>query len=141
MSDRGSFRGIGRGRSRVSTVIAVVDGGGGVAITSGLKLWFEVPYACTIEAVRIEADQVGSITFNIYKLLESERMAGVAADSTHSICAQSQPLISSAQRMADTTLSGWDTYVQAGDWLYVNVDSASTVSKVSLSLTTRRYFS
>ena len=139
MGNRGSFR-QGRSRSRVANLTFILDGGSGAALTTGLKIWQEIPFPCSIEKIKVEADQSGSMVLNLYRLSEAERIAGVTASSSYSICAQSQPTLTSVQRITDTTLSGWDTYLRAEDWLYVNIDSVSSISKAAVSLTLRRYF-
>lgn len=42
--------------------------------------------------------------------------------------------ISSATKSQDATLTGWTTSVAAGDVLGFNVDSASTVQRVTIAL-------
>jgi hypothetical protein len=52
-----------------------------------------------------------------------------------SITASAKPTLSSATKSRDTTLTGWTTSIAAGDVLGFKVDSATTVLKVTLSLT------
>jgi hypothetical protein len=49
-----------------STLEYVIDGAGST-ITTGLKGWIEVPYACTITRATLLADQTGSIIVDIYR--------------------------------------------------------------------------
>lgn len=137
MANRGSFR-QGRGSSRRTTVNVSLDGGAGSALTTGLKTWWEIPFPCVIEKAKIEADQSGSVVLDIYRLTEAERIQGVAAAAAYSICTASKPTLSTAQRMTDTTLNGWNVQLEAEDWLYLNVDSVTSISKLTLSLTLRR---
>jgi hypothetical protein len=51
-----------------------------------------------------------------------------------SITASAPPTLSSAQKAQDSTLTGWTTSVAAGDILAYNVDSATTVTRVLVSL-------
>jgi len=45
-----------------------------------------------------------------------------------------KPTLSSASKNQDLTLSTWTTSITAGDWLRFNVDSASTVTRIALSI-------
>jgi len=117
--------------SAVAPIEFVIDGGG-VAITTGSKGYLEIPYACTITAVRLMADQSGSIDVSIKK-------ANYATmPTTTSIVAADHPVLSSAVKSQDTTLTGWTTAIAAGDWLEYVVNSASVVTRVTLSLTVTR---
>lgn len=112
------------------TVNFVIDGGGSV-LTTGLKGWLEMPRAGTITAARLLADQTGSVVVNVWK----KAYAGLPATVADKITASAPPTLSSAQKSQDTTLTGWTTSVSAGDWLYFNVDSATTITRVTISLT------
>lgn len=108
----------------------IIDGGT-TAITTGVKGYFEVPFACEITAARLMADQTGSIVIDVWV----DTYANAPPDNTDSITASAPPTLSSAQKSQDTTLTGWTTSIAAGDWVGINVDSATTVTKVTLSLT------
>lgn len=105
--------------------------GGGSAITTGVKADLYVPYACTITAVTMLADQSGSIVVDIWK----DTLANYPPTDSDSITASAPPTISSATNSQDTTLTGWTTSVSAGNTLRFNVDSASTVTRLNLVLT------
>jgi hypothetical protein len=112
---------------------AISDGNGG-AIMAGLKGFVEVPFACSIAHVALVSDVSGSVVIDIWKVA----FAGVPATSGNSITASDKPTLASAQKYFDTSLTGWTTTVSAGDWLYFNVDSATTVTKVTVSLLCNR---
>jgi hypothetical protein len=112
----------------------VIDGGGS-AITTGMKGRLEIPYACTINRATLLADQSGSIVVDIWKCTYAQFDGG----STHpvsgdKITASAPPTISSATKVQDSTLTGWTTSVSAGDILAFNVNSATTVTNVTISL-------
>jgi len=108
----------------------VIDGGGST-ITTGVKGDIEVPYACTITAARLLADQSGSIVVNVWK----DTYANFAPTAGDKITASAPPTISSASKSQDTTLTGWTTSISAGDILRFNVDSVTTIQRVTVSLT------
>lgn len=115
---------------KTRTLGTVIDGGGAV-ITTGVKGYLEVPMACTITAVRMLADQSGSIVVDIWK----DTYANYPPTDADSITASAVPTISTATKSQDTTLTGWTTSISAGDILGFNVDSATTVTRVTLQLT------
>jgi hypothetical protein len=116
--------------TRTFAITIVIDGGGS-AITTGVKLDVEIPVACTLTANRLFADQSGSIVIDLWK----DTYANFPPTVADTITASAKPTLSSAQKSQDTTLTGWTTSVSAGDILRVNVDSATTVQRVTLSLT------
>lgn len=104
--------------------------GGGTAITTGLKGFVRVPYNCTITGWELYADQTGSVVIDVWK----DTYANFPPTSLDSIAGTEKPTLSSAQKNQDTSLSTWTTSVTAGDIVAFNVDSATTVTRVSLSI-------
>jgi hypothetical protein len=101
-----------------------------------VKGYIEVPFACTITAVRLLADVSGSIVVDIWK----DTYANYPPVDADSITAAAVPTLAAAIKYQDTTLTGWTVTVAAGDILGFNVDSAATVKIVTLSLTVTRKF-
>ncbi len=119
------------------TSIEVVIDGGGSTITTGVKLDVEVPFACTINRVTMLADQSGSIVVDIAKdtYANYPPTFGGGGDS---ITASAKPTITTATKSQDSTLTGWTTSISAGDTLRFNVDSATTIQRVTVSLKVTR---
>jgi hypothetical protein len=117
----------------VSALTFVIDGGGS-AITTGVKGDIEVPFACTITAARLFADQTGSIVVDIWK----DTYANFPPVVGDSITASAKPTLSSAIKAQNTTLTGWTTSIAAGDVLRFNVDSITTCTRVTVSLSVTR---
>lgn len=111
----------------------VIDGGGS-AITTGVKGYLEMPFAGTITANRLFADQSGSIVIDIWK----DTFANFPPLDADSITASAPPTLSTAQSSEDETLTGWTTTFSAGDILGFNVDSITTCERVTLSLSGTR---
>jgi len=111
------------------TITFIIDGGGSV-ITTGQKGHLEIPFACTINQVTMLADQPGSIVVDIWK----EIYTYFPPTDADSITASAPPTISSAQKSKDSTLTGWTTAIDAGDILAFNVDSCTTITRVTISL-------
>lgn len=111
----------------------VIDGAGS-AVSTGLKGYFEVPFACVITENTLLADQTGSIVVNIWKTTFASFVPGTHPVAADKITASAPPTISAAAKSQDATLSGWTTSLAAGDILALNVDSAATITRVTLSL-------
>jgi len=108
--------------------IGITVDGSGSALTTGSKGFRTIPDAATIVGWQIVTDQSGSIVFDIKKCAHAN------FPTTSSICASAKPTVSSAQIAHDETLTGWTTAIDAGDILEFVVDSASTVTRATLTL-------
>ena len=115
--------------SNEAAIEFIIDGGGS-AITTGVKGYLEIPFACTIKAVRLLADQSGSIVVDIWK----NTYANYPPLDADSITASAVPTITTAVKSEDATLTGWTTAVTKGDILGYNVDSVTTHERVTVSL-------
>lgn len=115
--------------SNVADLTFIIDGGGS-AITTGEKGHLEIPFACTITQVTALADQSGSIVVDIWK----DTYANFPPTNADSITAAAPPTITTAQKSQDSTLTGWTTAIAAGDILAFNVDSITTITRVTISL-------
>lgn len=105
--------------------------GGGATLVVGQKAYLYAPYACTITAVTMLADQSGSAVVDIWKVA----YASYPPTISNTITASALPTISSAQKSQDTTLTGWTTSVSAGDTVIFNVNSCTSITKLNVSLT------
>lgn len=114
---------------RIASIGLVIDGGGS-AITTGLKGYLEVPFACTILAATLLADVVGSVVIDIWK----DTYAAYPPLVADTITAAAKPTIAAANKGQNTTLVGWITAIAAGDILAFNVDSVATITKLTVSL-------
>lgn len=118
--------------------ISFVIDGNGSAIATGIKGDLFIDFSCTITQVTLLADQSGSIALDLWKCTYS-----AFDDSAHpvvgdSIVASAPPTISSAVKAQDSTLSGWTTSVAAGSAIRVNVSSASTITRCTMTLKVTR---
>lgn len=114
---------------RTGCITYVIDGGGS-AITTGIKGDFSVPAGCTITSVTALADQSGSIVVDIWK----DTYANFPPTDADSITSAAPVTISSATKATDSTLTGWTKTLSAGDTLRFNVDSATTVTRVTIEI-------
>lgn len=130
----GSWVSIPSGTSRIGTIGIIIDGGGSV-LTTGVKGFVQIPFACTITGwTLLSTDPTiisGSVVMDIWK----DTYANYPPTVADTITASAKPTISSAIKGQSSTLTGWTTSIAAGDILGFNVDSVSALKKVTLSLT------
>ena len=111
--------------------ISFVIDGGGSAITAGVKGDIEIPFACTLTGYRILADQAGSAVIDIWK----DTYANFPPTDADSICAGVEPTLSAAAKAEDLAITDWSgEAIAAGSILRFNVDSAATVTRLTLVL-------
>lgn len=111
------------------TIEVVIDGGG-ILLTTGIKTDIEIGFAATISAWTLLADQSGSVVVNIWKDVYANYPPTVA----DKITASAPPTISSATNAKSSTLTGWTTSISAGDTLRFNIDSVTSIQRVTLAL-------
>ena len=104
-----------------------IDGGGSTPV-SGSKGFVQCPYAGNITGWTMLADQAGSAQVTVKK----STYAGFPA--TSSIVASAPPALVSAQKNSTTVLTGWTVAVAVGDIFEFNLDSASTLKRLTLEL-------
>lgn len=107
-----------------------INGQDNVIVTGVAGVGIQVPFACTINSVTLLANTTGSIVIDIWK----DTYANFPPTVADSICASAKPTITSGTKSTDSTLTGWTKTISAGDVLYFNVDSCSTITNVVLIL-------
>jgi hypothetical protein len=117
------------GSGKIYKVGITIDGGGS-AITTGVKGYSAIPVTGTIVRARMMADQSGSAVIDVWK----DTFANYPPTNADSITAAAPPTLSAQDHSDDTTLTGWTTAVTAGDVLGFNVDSAATITRLTLEL-------
>lgn len=109
-------------------------GNGTDVISTGFQGRIRIPFACTIVGVSLLADQTGSIKVDLWK----DTYANYPPTDADTITGANEPEISSGIKDEDTTLTDWTTSISAGDIIYVNVDSCSTITHCTLVLNVKR---
>lgn len=112
-----------------SSITFIIDGGGST-IATGIAGDLEIPFNCTINRATLLADQSGSIVVDIWK----NTYANYPPVVGNSITASAIPTITTAVKSQDATLTGWTTTINAGDTLRFNVNSVTTIQRITLSL-------
>ena len=118
------------GVAKNESAIEIVIDGGGSELSTGVALDVEIPYNCTINGVKALANESGSVVVDIWK----DTYANFPPTDADSITASAPVTISTATKSEDTTLTGWTTSLSEGDILRFNVDSVTTITRVTVSL-------
>lgn len=111
----------------------IIDGNGG-AITTGVKGFLEIPWDCTIESVTLLNDQTGSIVVGLWV----DSYANYPPTVADSITSATPPTVASGMKSQDETLTGWTTALTKGQIIGFNVNSATTVERVTVSIKVTR---
>lgn len=115
-------------------VITVVLDGAGAAIPAGMKVDVQLPFACTIQGWTMLADQVGSIQIDLWRTSYANSPPNVG----NTITASAKPALANALKGQGTALTGWSLALSAGDVIRFNVDSATTLQRVTFALRLQR---
>jgi len=114
--------------------VTVVLDGGGAAIATGVQTFLSLPVSGTWKKWRLvsidPAVTAGSIVVDIWR----DTYANYPPTVADTITASAKPTLTAATKAESATLTGWTTAFSAGDVLGFSVDSATTVTKVSLVL-------
>ena len=102
--------------------------GAGSTITTGIKGDLIVPYNCVISGWALYADQIGSIVIDVLKSTPA------AFPPTVSITGTDIPTLSSQTNALSVALTGWTTTLNTNDVLRFKVNSATTITRVTISL-------
>lgn len=114
--------------------IEIMMGNGVNEILTGVQCYVEMPFAMTVEAARLVSKDSGSIVVDIWK----DSYANFPPTDADTITSSTPPTITTATKSEDTDLTSWTTALAKGDWLAFNVDSVTTCTLVTLSLSGKR---
>lgn len=103
----------------------------GAVLTIGTKAYATVPFSGTIVSWVIYADQIGSAQVDVWKTSYASYPPTVA----DTITGTDQPKLVTAIKNTNLSLGAWtNTTVNAGDIFAFNVDSVSTITRLTLQL-------
>ena len=113
------------------SALVFIIGDGSAVITTGVKVHLRVPFACEINLATLLNKESGSIVVDVNRFTS---LANFNADTKASITSATPPTTSSARSSEDSTLTSWTVVLNQGDILEAEVDSATTVTRTTLSL-------
>jgi len=120
--------------STTTAGIGFLIDGGGSAITTGIKGDLQIPFNSTITSWSLMADQSGSAVGDIWK----DTFANYPPTVADTITGSAKPTLTSQTSATSSTLTGWTTSITAGDTLRFNIDSSTTITRLTLSLNLTR---
>lgn len=113
----------------VSSTGTSIDGGGS-ALTVGKQADIEVPFSGTITGWTALADQTGSVVVDVWK----DTYANYPPTVADTIAGSELPTITSSNKGQDLSLSTWTTAVTAGDTIRFNVNSCTSITRLSITI-------
>ena len=111
----------------IRTINFVIDGGYNV-ITTGSKGYLTLDFKGKITGWTIVSDTVG------VSIIDVKKCTYVSFPIFSSIAGTQKPNLLTAQKNKNTSLTAWDTTLDAGDILEFFVDTNYTIKKIMLSL-------
>lgn len=117
--------------------LGVFADAGGQAIPPGATVGaIRVPFPCNIVGLTMLADTTAGIEVDIWR---STAIGTYPPSAANSITGSCVPTLSGSQTLQNNTLSGWTTFLNAGDVLVFNAITGSTgVTKLSMALQVTR---
>jgi hypothetical protein len=115
----------------------VIDGGG-ATIGAGFKGGIEIDFNCSISQVSMYADQSGSIVVDIWVCSYANYAPPTHPAVGDTITGSDIPTITSAEKMQDTTLTGWTLALSAGSFVGFNVNSCTSITRCTVALKVSR---
>lgn len=102
----------------------------GPVLSTGVKAYIEIPFACEVTGWTVLADASGSIVLDVWK----DTYANFPPTIADTITGSEKPTLSSQQKNQDLTLPTWTADIAAGSILAINIDSCTGIKQVTLSL-------
>lgn len=116
-----NLSGVNTGDQTIKDVFGITVDGGGSTPSTGTKGYRYIEQNCTITGWHVQGDVSGSIVFDV-------KRGGT------SIAGTEKPTLSSQTSNSDTALTTWTTSLTAGDIIEFVIDSASTLTRATLTV-------
>jgi hypothetical protein len=114
-------------------VLQLEVGGFGTVLPTGIVGDLQAPVDGTITSVALQADQTGSVAVSVWKDTYANYPPTILDVKSSGFS------ISSGVGLLDSTLSGWTTDVTAGDCFRFNIDSVSTITRLTITIQIKRF--
>ena len=111
-------------------------GDGVNVLTVGTKVGMYVPFGFTILEWTLGSvnGTSGSVQLDVWV----DTHANFAPTVADTITASAKPLFSSTTKGQSSTLTGWTTTIPGDRWVYINVDSVTSITQLSGTLKCRK---
>lgn len=117
----GNTSGINTGDQTIKDTFGITVDGGVAVLTTGTKGYRYIEQDCTITGWHLQADASGDVVFDV-------KRSGV------SIAGTEKPTLTAQQTNSDLALTTWTTSLVAGDIIEFVIDSASTITRATLTV-------
>ena len=121
----------------LTNTIGITIDGGGLELTTGFKGYFKTDYACTIVSWTLTAEESGDIVMDIWNEPDPYDGGGILDNPptvAETITAAAKPTLTAQQGATSSTLTGWDVDIGDSSMFGYNIDSVSTITRVTLQL-------
>lgn len=108
--------------------------GNAYPIDTGVKAAIPVPFDCEIVEVTLLADEPGDVVADLWVTDYGSYPPGPG----DSITSATPPTLTGAFKTTDTALTGWTTTLNAGDVIFVYVDTVSGIGWLSVGVRVQR---
>lgn len=113
----------------------VVIGNGLAVISTGVKAYIRVPFACEIVRESILANESGAIKLDVWV----DTYANYPPTDSDTITGGNEPEIAaSGTKDEDTTLTSWTKTLAEGSVIGINVDSCTSIKQVTFELRVKK---
>lgn len=114
--------------------IGLIIDGGGSDITTGVKGYIRVPFACTVTGWTIVESSGTPISSSIVIDVWKDTYANYPPTVADTIAGSEKPTLSTATQNQDLSLSTWTTALAEGDMLGFSVESVTGAQRIALLL-------
>ena len=122
---------VGISQTKVRPVTGIFKTTDGSSLTTSVDvIYIPVPYTGTITKATILGNTTGSAVVDVWK----DTYANYPPTVADTIAASAKPTLSSASKNTDSTLTGWNTSVTAGDVFGLKLESVSGLTTVTVLL-------
>jgi hypothetical protein len=111
--------------------LTFIADGDGAQLSTGIKGYVEIPFACNITKWTVLNDVAGSIQFDVW----ADSYANYPPTVSDTIAGSDKPRTVTAAKGQSSLLTGWLPTLAAGSIIAINIDSATAVTKSTLILT------
>lgn len=121
----------------IATAIEFIIDGGGSTISTGVGGYLTVPFNCAVTSWTILSSVSGSCVLDVFRCTAANFNPPTHPAAGDTITDSNKPTLTSQAINQSFSTSSWQT-LNAGDCIAINVNSATTVTRVTLSLTVFR---
>lgn len=112
------------------TIAVTVGDPIGPVLSTGVKAYIPVPWACNVTGWTILANPSGSIVVDVWK----DSYANFPPTVADTIAGTEKPTISAAQKGQDLALTTWTFLIAAGSVLAFNIDSVTSIKQATVAI-------